>query len=240
MTETEAEPCRPFLFPLRELAAFLRRPRLLAPEGLRSAAGWRAFVPLLALHLIVLLLVLLPLSIVAQKGLGLDAPDAFDKISAGWLLPITLLIAPVIEEMLFRGWQTGRPRALWLLLCAILGGAALYGSTHGLAPLAAAGVLLLSVVAGLVGWLVLRRKSAPVAGFAAAFPAIYWIVALLFAGAHLMNYAAPKPLTAVLVLPQLWAGIMLGFTRQRLGLPASMLQHILANGSVILVAQIIG
>ena len=33
------------------------------------------------------------------------------------LLPITVLIAPVLEEMIFRGWQTGRPRALWLLGC---------------------------------------------------------------------------------------------------------------------------
>jgi hypothetical protein len=40
-----------------------------------------------------------------------------------------------------------------------------------------------------------------------------------------------------MVLPQLWAAAMLGFTRQRLGLPAAILQHALANAASMALAM---
>ncbi|MFD2134446.1 hypothetical protein ACFSLT_02955 [Novosphingobium resinovorum] len=94
---------------LRELASFVARPRILAPIGLRSREAWPRLALLTVLHIGGLLLVILPLLGLYQKTMGQPLPDAFDKLPAGWLLPITIVIAPVLEEMIFRGWQTGRP-----------------------------------------------------------------------------------------------------------------------------------
>ena len=228
---------------LRELPAFLRKPAILTPIGLRSREGWAALGVMEALHITVLLLVVLPLIGLWQQTMRLPTPDAFDKLPTGWLLPITVLIAPIAEETIFRGWQTGRPRALWLLLCAVLfAGLAVYAKA--LAPMVLLGVLVLLAAATLGGWIVLRKRSEPAALYRTAYPAIFWIVALLFAGVHLMNYpsvSAPMLLTMLpMVLPQLWAALMLGFTRQRIGLPAAMLQHMGANAATMVLVHLGG
>ncbi|MCJ2184979.1 CPBP family intramembrane metalloprotease, partial [Novosphingobium sp. 1949] len=108
---------------------------------------------------------------------------------------------------------------------------------RGLAPLWSAGLLLALIGLAALGWQRLRRKGVP-ALYRRLFPAIYWIVALGFGAIHALNYAHPTWLTALLVLPQVWAGVMLGFTRQRLGLGASMLEHAGANAAVMALALI--
>jgi len=221
---------------LRELASFVARPRILAPIGLRSREVWPRLALLTVLHIGGLLLVILPLLGLYQKTMGQPLPDAFDKLPAGWLLPITIVIAPVLEEMIFRGWQTGRPRALWLLACFGLF-AGLAAMAKSLQPLVLAGSLLALVVAAFGGWLWLRKRPTP-AIYAAAYPAVFWLAALLFAGVHLMNYPSISALALPMVLPQLWAGVLLGFTRQRIGLPASMLQHGCANAAAMVLVQL--
>ncbi|MEE4451809.1 type II CAAX prenyl endopeptidase Rce1 family protein [Novosphingobium resinovorum] len=224
---------------LRELGIFLKRPRLLAPQGLRSREAWASLCVLSVLHVGGLLVVILPLLGLYQKAMGLPLPDAFGKLPAGWLLPITIIIAPVLEELIFRGWQTGRPRALWLLGCLVVF-AVLVASAKALAPLVLAGALLVLAVAALGGWLWLRKREEAPAAYRTAYPALFWLVALGFAGVHLMNYPAISALSLPMVLPQLWAGLLLGFTRQRIGLPGAMLQHALANASAMALVQMAG
>ncbi|MGF7155161.1 CPBP family glutamic-type intramembrane protease [Novosphingobium gossypii] len=223
---------------LRELGAFLKRPRVLRPLGLLSRQAWAALGTLTALHVGGLLLVILPLLGFYQQAMGQPLPDAFGKLPSAWLLPITVVIAPVLEEMIFRGWQTGRPRALWLLGCAILF-AALTAAAKSLAPLALVGSLLALVLAAVGGWLWLRKRGTPDA-YAKVYPAVFWLVALAFAGVHLMNYPAVSVLLLPMVLPQLWAGVLLGFTRQRIGLPAAMIQHGCANAAAMVLVQLGG
>lgn len=220
---------------LRELAAFLKRPAVLASSGLRTRAAWGALGVLAAVHVVGMLLVILPLIAAWQKHFALPTPDAFDKLPASWLLPITVLVAPLLEEMIFRGWQTGRPRALWLLGC-FAGFVVLAINAQALAPLALVGLLLGLVVLTLAGWLWLRKRPTP-AAYRAAYPAVFWLVAVVFAGAHLMNYPTTSALSLPMVLPQFWAALLLGFTRQRIGLPASMLQHALANAATMALAM---
>ncbi len=224
---------------LTDLGQFLKRPQVLEPAGLGRASSWKTLGVLYALHLGVLLLGTLPLTALIQKSLGLAPPDAFDAIPQGWLVPITVLIAPMLEEMLFRGWQSGRPRAFWLLLCGLGAGALLYASAHGMPALRVVGLLAALLAVGAGGWIALRRRPAPTF-FRRVYPAIYWIVAFAFAGVHVLNYGQASAGTALLVLPQLWAGILLGYTRQRLGLCASMLEHAGANAATLALALVAG
>lgn len=222
---------------LRDIGVFLRRPRVLVPAGLR--AGWAALGLLTGLHVAVLLLVILPLLAWYQNTFGLPLPDAFGKLPAGWLLPITILAAPVLEEMIFRGWQSGRPRALWLL-AGLVGFAVLAAKAQAMAPMMMLGLLAALVVATAGGWLWLRRRRTPAAWFRRAYPTLFWLAALAFAGVHLVNYPSVSALSVPMVLPQLWAGVLLGFTRQRIGLPAAMLQHAAANGATMVLVHLGG
>lgn len=216
---------------VREIPAYLKRPTVLSPIGLRSRSGWAVLGTMEVLHIAGLFLVVLPLIGLWQQAMHLPAPDAFDKLPSGWLLPFTVLIAPVAEEMVFRGWQTGRPRALWLLACSGLFALLVVG-TKAIPPLVLAGSLLALAVAALVGWIILRKRQTPVR-YRAAYPLVFWIVALLFAGVHLTNYPSVSLWSLPMVLPQFWAALMLGFTRQRIGLPAAMLQHMGANAATM-------
>lgn len=236
MTPKLAPPTSPRTI-LRDLMAFLRSPAVMTPEGLRSRTSWQALGVLVVVHIAGMLLVILPLISAWQRLFTLPSPDAFGKIPADWLVPITVAIAPVAEEIIFRGWQTGRPRALWLTagfaLIVVLGTQA-----PKLSPAIVATALGGLVIASIGGWLWLRKRRDAPAAYRKAYPAVFWLVAAGFAAAHFMNYPTVTAASVPMVLPQLWAALLLGFTRQRLGLPASTLQHVLANGSVIILAAL--
>ncbi|MCB5425666.1 CPBP family intramembrane metalloprotease [Altererythrobacter sp. CC-YST694] len=220
---------------LREFAGWLRRPHRLDPTGLRAPGAVRRLAVLTALMVAGLLLVLLPVLGMWQSLFGLPAPDAFGKLEPQLMIPIVLLIAPVLEEMLFRGWLTGRVRALWLLACALAFSALLYGSTQGLSPLAVGASFVALLVAAPLGWFLLRRKGTP-PWFDMGFGLIFYLSAACFALVHMANYPSFSALALPLVLPQLWAGLVLGFIRMRIGLAASMLAHALSNSAALTVA----
>lgn len=219
---------------LREFARFLRRPVLMTPAGLAAPGNARAWGVMFVLQVVGLAL-MLPLLEMWQKAFGLPDPVAFGEVPAQWLPWIVVAIAPPIEELLFRGWQSGRPRALWLLGCALVGLAALLLGEASGRPLTSALVLLAMLIAAPAGWFVLRRR--PAAGwFGTGFPAIFYAAAACFATTHLFNYGAPSLLLVPMVLPQAWAALTLGFVRQRVGLAGAILAHVGANGLTLLAA----
>lgn len=221
-----AAPVRsPFTAPWRDFAAYLRRPVWQVPGNLKAPGAWRAFGALWLLEVLGLVVLLVVLTLY-MKATGLPGPDAFDQVPREWLVPLVVLAAPVIEETVFRGWLAGRPRALWLLggLAAMALGAMLLADGTPL-RLAVVGFVLLAMP---LGWFLLRKRAAP-GWFARVFPVIFWGTALVFGLVHLSNYPSPGLLALPLVLPQVWAGLVFGFMRMRLGLGASMLAHAGAN-----------
>lgn len=210
-------------------AAFLRAPNVLAPAGLRSPGAARTIGAMLALHLLGLMVIGLLMS-GWMTLMGIEGPDAFAQFPPHYLVPLAVLGAPLIEESVFRGWLTGRPRALWLLLCLLVGiGLTVLAQQGLLAPLAAAGWPL---AASLVGWIVLRKlRAGPL--FRTGFPLIFYASAIVFGLIHVLNYSAPGLAHLPLILPQLWAGLTLGFLRLRVGLPAAMLVHAVSNGLAV-------
>ncbi len=235
MSDHDSLPPTPIL---REFVAFLKRPAVLTPMGLRAPGALKMLGKLVALHVGVLLLVALPILYGWQLAFALPAPDAFGKVAPKLLPLLVIVLAPLLEELVFRGWQTGRPRALWLLGCTIALVVLLLERAALSPQLLAAGLSGL-VVAAALGWFVLRHKATP-GWYVRAFPAIYYGVVLLFAGLHLMNYPSAALLGIPMVLPQLWAALILGFVRLRIGLPASILAHAIANGTVLAMTMVTG
>lgn len=218
---------------LGQFAAYLRRPQLLAPRGLGAEGNGRVWLHLVLLLIAVSLAVVLPLLHLWQKVFDLGDPEAFEQVSKSWLVPIVVLIAPPLEELLFRGWQTGTRGALWLLACTMagLGGLALMVRPGN--ELIAVALIAAALIAAPSGWLLLRRKSAPLSWFTRAFPLIYYAMAVLFALVHLANYGQFSLTALPMVLPQLWAGLMLGYVRQRIGLLGSIAAHASSNLIVV-------
>ena len=220
----------------RAFAAFLRRPELAQPVGLRSRSGWITVGAMLALNLTGLMVLLVLLS-GYQALTGIEGPAAFEDFPKQWLLPTAVLAAPLLEECAFRGWLSGRPRALWLLGCLIAGVVLMTLASDK--PLAVAGGLAGLLLAGLIGWLVLRKRATP-AWFSHRFAMIFFASASVFGLMHVFNYAQPGLLTLPMVLPQLWAGLTLGFTRNRVGLVGGMLVHGTSNALALGLAALGG
>jgi membrane protease YdiL (CAAX protease family) len=144
-----------------------------------------------------------------------------------------LLLAPVLEELVYRGWLTGRTAALrfasYGFAAEALFVAALFTqeATARVLALGAAGL----VFAGLVQWLATRERDTAVpAWFTRHFHWLVWGSALLFGLMHLGNYEAlTHPLGVLVVLPHTIGGLLLAYTRTRLGLGAAMLHHAAYN-----------
>lgn len=205
-----------------------------------ASPGERARVLLAAgvVHLVLLAAVVGPLWLASRSAGVLPAPDA----EAGRLAtsPLAfLVIAPLLEELVFRGWLTGRVAALRFAACGfaamalMLAGVALVPEHGRMLAWAGAGVAL----AGLVQWSLTREgthaRTVPPA-FIRHFAVIVWAQALLFGAIHLGNYAdLTSPLGLAVVLPQVLGGLLLAFIRTRAGLVAGMAYHAGYNAVVL-------
>lgn len=214
---------------IEEFTAWLARPWLFTPSGLRAPGAWRFLRTMLGLHLGVLLIVLLPLLGFWQKAFALPSPEAFDQVSKAMLVPFVVVLAPVAEELAFRGWLTGRVRAVWLVGCGFAAAGFLaMVNFHVYEVPASFAVLAMGLVAP-AGWWWLRGRGV-VPGFERAFPVLVWLSIVVFSLSHLSNYPSFSWALLPMVLPQLWAGMTLSYTRMRVGIFGAMLIHAAANG----------
>lgn len=222
-----------------DFAGWLARPHLLTPSGLNAPYAAQALLAMLALHLGVLLFLLLPLLGLWQQAMGLPSPEAFESISKALLVPFVVLLAPVAEELAFRGWLTGRIRALWLLGCGFLAAVFLAMVNFHIAEVAASFAVLGMGLVAPAGWWWLRRRGV-MPGFERAFPVLVWMSIVVFGLSHLSNYPRFSWALLPMVLPQLWAGMTLSYTRMRVGIFGAMLIHAAANGISVSLALLGG
>lgn len=222
---------------LADFFDFLRRPRLCVPAPLRD--GWRRWAIMLGTYLAGLVFIGAGLTI-WQRTFHLPAPEAFKGFAAPVLAAIVVLAAPLGEETLFRGWLTGRPRALWLLAMALVA-AALLGAVavhwHDLA--ASIGVILIAIVTP-IGWFLLRRRFDAPQWFARRFGAWFYLSVAVFGLMHLTNYPRWSWALVPMVLPQVWAGLVFGYLRMRNGLWAGILAHAAGNAAALATALLAG
>lgn len=223
---------------------FLRRPVLPARAPLPQVAGLIAVLRLFALDLLVMSGLLAIAGIVIATGV--DMPEtalAGMDIGPGIVFAV-VVVAPLAEEIAFRGWLSGRPGHLLALVAFVGGGVSAtlllsaagfsYGADAlqtGLAAMALGA--LVGVVLALAALYLLRRHGA-VGWFQRCFQLFFWVSTLAFSLVHLFNFPADQMAMALpLVLPQLVTGTMLGYLRVHYGLWASILLHALHNGAFI-------
>ncbi|MEE4153127.1 MAG: CPBP family glutamic-type intramembrane protease [Erythrobacter sp.] len=234
---TSLPPARTTIAEWAAFRQFLARPRL--PK--RTAPLPIGILAVLRLYLLDALL-MIGIGVIASLVLltGFEIPqNTLEELALtpGWIAVI-IIGAPLAEELMFRSWLSGRPGHL---VAGIAGIAALLG----LPILAAAGgTLQLAALAALVAlvvgaaWSLWRwREAPPLRWFVAAFPLIFWGVAVVFALIHLVNYEAAGGILMLLplVVPQFIAGTIFGYARVRYGLWASIALHALHNGSAVAV-----
>lgn len=218
----------------RRFAAFLKRPSL--DVRTQSAQPFSVLLRIYALDMAIML-VLISLAGLAML-LGVELPETaiagmeFTPV----LVALVIIGAPVMEELMFRSWLSGRPAHVfaWLSLAAGFGVAALVGSEGALPS-------WLFVVAGVIGGVLalalLWRKPA-MRWFAKLFPLFYWLSVLSFALVHLANFAEGGAILLALVLPQFVLGSLLGYVRVRIGLWAAMVLHGVHNATALGIASL--
>ena len=217
---------------LTDVARFALRPSDVA----RPMAWGRAA----ALALLVVFALDLALdTMVAKLTLAWDAEASFLPQPIDYPATLTedlfgfLILAPITEELAFRGWLSGRVAALrfgaWGLAAMGLFAASLYLDPDYTGALSLAGVVLVFV--GLVQWSRNRDFETDVpAWFTRHFHWIVWGSSLAFGLIHLGNYEPlAHPLGLLVVLPQTIGGLLLAYTRTRLGLGAAMAHHAAYN-----------
>jgi membrane protease YdiL (CAAX protease family) len=207
---------------------FLKHPVLPPRAELSPGGTLRMLGPLLLLD--VALMVVLIGGVGIAAGLGFEMPDHLlaDMALTPAIIAALVLAAPIGEEIVFRGWVSGRPGHVLAVLLLLVAVAAVVFGRENMAMLA---VALIAPVLALAALFLLRRRDA-MGWFAKAFPVLFYVSAAIFALVHLTNYANSGMATALLVplvVPQFVLGLLLAYIRVQRGLWSSMLLHVLHN-----------
>lgn len=197
------------------------------------AATWALMVALTILGLIVSMAVVGG----ALGSSGVLPTSTRDETFGLRQLMLALVLAPLLEEALWRGWLSGRGAALRFAayglaaLALLLSGFLAAPDIRKTLALVAAGV----VFAGLVHWSLTRHRDREVPPwFPQHFHWLVWGSSLTFGLVHLGNFEPlSHPLGALVVAPLMLGGMLLAYTRTRLGLRAAMAHHAAYNAVLV-------
>ena len=216
---------------------FLARPRL--PERAAPFSGSSLAAILRMFGLDILLMAALALIAGAVMATGFELPDtalAGMEITP-WLAFAVVAGAPFLEEIVFRGWLSGRPGHV-LAIAIIAVGIVILTQTSltrsdGPVNLKAIGTSLAMFAGAGFALFALRGRGA-MDWFQRAFPLFFWLSTLAFACVHLFNFDEGALWVLLpLVLPQFVLGSILGYLRVNYGLWSSMVLHALHNGTAL-------
>jgi membrane protease YdiL (CAAX protease family) len=219
----------------RDWASFVRRPALPDCANLGLVDGLKAVLPLYALDLAIMAVLFGALGV--AMALGFEMPEhMLGEFELTPLLVLGILAgAPIGEELVFRGWLSGRPGHVLgsLILVGAIVLFMLGGRNSGTAgaELWSFGALGALALSGLSVFLLRGRPA--MRWFQRHFAWFFWASALLFAAIHLTNFATAGPSLLPLVLPQFALALLLGYLRVTHGLWSSILLHMLHNATFI-------
>ncbi len=221
----------------RDVWSFARRPQWVQLSVSFNHIFLFALAALFALDLALAEGALLLEGLIADAGH--EFPDELQEeysFSDDFLMLV--LIGPAIEEMLFRGWLSGRIAALrfaamaWaaMILLVVDG----YTGNGEVGALSMIGLVLLII--GFVQWVATHKIDTQVPDwFVRHFAPLVWLSTLAFGLVHLSNFEGmASPIDLMIVSSQTIGGLILAYTRTRLGLSAAVAQHSAFNLLVLL------
>ncbi len=151
------------------------------------------------------------------------------------LLPLIValvILGPLVEEVIFRGWLTGTPQALLatvLFLALFYGGLGLVASEMNVSQL-----IVQLAIAGLAlgAFMCIERwqlRAAP-QFYESIFPALFWLQGIIFGVLHFGNLKGGSFLLPMLMAgPLVVCGWLFGYARIRLGIGSAWLLHAMYN-----------
>ncbi len=226
------------------LLAFLREPRLIhAPyesAASKIAAGFWLFI----LSLVITIgfgVLALPFMLMAKAAPGDQLQRALTQ-SLPSIVVSVILLGPLIEEIIFRGWLTGTWRSFAgsaLFLAVVFGGAPLMTKFFG-GPLIVKQLILVGLGLFTIWLLAPIDRGARVPGYERAFPFLFWGQGIVFGVLHYHNVAADSAIISLLsTLPLIACGWLWGYARIALGLKGAVMLHAAYNvpaafGTIIL------
>ncbi|MBV7258314.1 CPBP family intramembrane glutamic endopeptidase [Erythrobacter crassostreae] len=223
----------------RAFGTFLKNPTL-PDHKKRMGSGARAILRMLGLDLIFLLIFIAAL--MTLVAIGIKLPENLNsslEMSIGTVV-LVVIAAPLIEELIFRSWLSGRPRYLIVLPILFVAGtvAAVMGvsKTGEEAELGVGLSLLGGALFAAIATAVVWKRPTP-QWFKTIFPGAFWLSSIAFALVHFANYTEGSILVLLpLVLPQFVLGSIAAYLRVHYGLWTAVALHAVHNGIAIGVA----
>ncbi|MEM8627407.1 MAG: CPBP family intramembrane glutamic endopeptidase [Pseudomonadota bacterium] len=220
---------------------FIKRPRT-REELVDDRPNSSAFTAIFKLYALQLPLMACAIVVISMIGNSLSSPKGITEFvaqsSALQLVLMAVIVAPIGEELVFRTpliaarWVL----AIWLLLVSAVMG--VYADTLlGVGPSGAIALASAFAVAGFAALLMPRRWFQAIRdGHRRSFFVLFWVSVLAFGFLHLSNYSSEQKATVLaplLVLPQLIAGVFLGYLRVVYGLTSAIALHMLNNSLAV-------
>lgn len=219
---------------MANLLTFLRHPRLI-PSRYQSA------VPKITAVLWLFVLSLLTTAVLGVLTVPIMLSAAVapsDKIQQVFTQPFptvalaVILLGPLIEEIMFRGWLTGTWRSLaasGLYVATVFGGTPLMrhvlGGPEILRQLLLAGMGLVAI-----GLLAPVDRGGRVPGYERAFPFLFWAQGIAFGLLHYHNLGSGSAIASLMsILPLVACAWLWGYARIALGLRAAVMLHAAYN-----------
>ena len=198
--------------------------------------AWAELIRLFALDAIAMMAIVFGLFTLTELGADLPETNRLGDRSTSSLIVGAVILAPLIEEMLFRSWLSARKVYLTAALTVIGLVAMLIAARLSLGPLTPLqfGFLAAGWLAA-TAWLLAPRwrDQSLFAPVQRHFAKLFWTSSALFGLIHLFNYDDElSTLLLLMIAPQFIGGTILGYARVTLGLWASIMLHAMHNGLI--------
>lgn len=213
--------------------SYLRRPTPDIPGGLALDEKIHRSIWLFALSILTTFVAgTLFAALAFGFGVWPDRPAVSrPDVDATRLFVAIVLLGPLVEELLFRGWLTGTAKSLVLVVCAsstfYIAGAALdYLVIEGWPKQ----VIVLALTGGALLALPSSDRGQTASLYRRVFPLLFWGQATAFGVLHVSSYAfMPSPLAIFATLPLVACGLIWAYARIQLGLLWTIALHAAYN-----------
>jgi membrane protease YdiL (CAAX protease family) len=214
----------------KDFIRFLRNPQFIteSDDSLEFAT-----LPLLYVIIFFLIIVVSsPLMIlVGVNDMQHSIDTLMDSVSIWGFIFITVIGAPIMEELIFR-WHLRRPLVLIFIICSAFSAGVAYLLVTDLLNLLQAGIIIAFFMA--LGLLLMYSRVVKASldrFYRKHFGIVFYLTVIVFAGVHLSNFSELDNLyvAPILILPQAMVALFLGYVRMKKNILWSIYFHAFHN-----------